>query len=99
MVAKAKISKKAQDAVNEVFKRYVEMPPVSSPLFAVFHWYPIKHAPLNRTKVLVYRAAEPGYEGQRMGIDWYCPERKVWMESRRAMQPTHFMFLPKPPTD
>lgn len=58
-------------------------------------WRPIKTAPKDGTRILVWRKNEEGYSHLRCGIDMW--RRNNWMRSRRDMQPTHWMPLPYPP--
>lgn len=60
-------------------------------------WQPIATAPRDGTKILVWREAELGYAGRRIGVDKWHKNR--WWHSRLNMQPTHWMPLPDPPKD
>ena len=58
-------------------------------------WRQIETAPKDRTRILVCRATERGYERDRIGVDWRA--EGVWQKSRLNMHPTHWMPLPEPP--
>lgn len=58
-------------------------------------WRPIETAPKDGTRIIVYRALEPGYEHELIGFDMW--RNGNWYRSRRAMRPTHWQPLPPPP--
>ena len=58
-------------------------------------WRDISTAPRDGTRILVWRAHEPGKEHLQVGVDKW--KGGCWYRSRTMMQPTHWQPLPPPP--
>lgn len=60
-------------------------------------WKPIETAPMDGTRILVWRPFEDKDWPAHHGIDRWSETFRSWWNSRRDQQPTHWMPLPSPP--
>ena len=58
-------------------------------------WQPIKSAPRDGTRIIVYRPGKHNYP--KVAVDFCHAPINCWWHSPSDGQPTHWMPLPEPP--